>query len=130
MRTSSRLVALIGVASFVFAACGGSAATTAPVATPAPTAAPTAAPVATPAPTTAASAAPTATAAPTAAQANLKIGVVTDIGTLNDKGYNEYSFKGAQDGAALIGSAAPQSTVTTSSAPAALMLRKAAGLGP
>ena len=108
MRTSSRLVALIGVASFVFAACGGSAATTAPVATPAPTAAPTAAPVATPAPTTAASAAPTATAAPTAAQANLKIGVVTDIGTLNDRGYNEYSFKGAQDGATAIGSAAPQ----------------------
>ena len=44
-------------------------------------------------------------------QANLKIGVVTDIGTLNDKGYNEYSFKGAEAGAALIGAAAPQSIV-------------------
>ncbi len=116
MRTSSRLVALIGVASFVFAACSGSAATTAP--TTAPTAAPAAtpAPVATAAPaaTAAPTAAPTASAAPSAAQANLKIGVVTDIGTLNDKGYNEYSFKGAQDGAALIGSAAPQSIVPKS----------------
>ena len=27
----------------------------------------------------------------------LKIGVVTDIGTLNDKGFNEYSYKGAVD---------------------------------
>jgi Cu+-exporting ATPase len=33
---------------------------------------------------------------------NLKIGVVTDIGTLDDKGYNEFSFKGAQDGATAI----------------------------
>ena len=40
-----------------------------------------------------------------------KIGVVTDIGTLNDKNFNEYSFKGAQDGASAIGAAAPQSVV-------------------
>ena len=40
-----------------------------------------------------------------------KIGVVTDIGTLNDKNFNEYSFKGAQDGATAIGAAAPQSVV-------------------
>ncbi len=33
----------------------------------------------------------------------LKIGVVTDIGTLDDKNFNEYTFKGAQDGAAAIG---------------------------
>jgi basic membrane protein A len=46
-----------------------------------------------------------------AATSTLKIGVVTDIGTLNDKGYNEYSFKGAVDGAAAIGAPAPQSTV-------------------
>ena len=37
--------------------------------------------------------------------------MVTDIGTLNDKGYNEYSFKGAEEGAATIGAPAPQSTV-------------------
>jgi basic membrane protein A and related proteins len=40
-----------------------------------------------------------------------KIGVVTDIGTLNDKNFNEYSFKGAQDGATAIKAAAPQSVV-------------------
>ena len=50
----------------------------------------------------------------TAAQSDLKIGVVTDIGTLNDKNYNEYSFKGAQEGAAAIGAAAPTSFVPTS----------------
>jgi basic membrane protein A len=55
-----------------------------------------------------ASVAPSASAA---AQSNLKIGVVVDIGTLNDKGYNEYSFKGAEDGAVAIGAPAPQSTV-------------------
>jgi basic membrane protein A len=48
------------------------------------------------------------------AQANLKIGVVTDIGTLNDKNYNEYSFKGAQEGAKAIGAAEPTSIVPTS----------------
>src|SRR2546423_11372109 len=40
-----------------------------------------------------------------------KIGVVTDIGTLNDKNFNEYSFKGAQDGATAVKAAAPQSVV-------------------
>ena len=76
-------------------------------ATPAPTVAPTAAPVATPAPTTAATPAPTTAATPAPSSA-LKIGVVTDIGTVNDKGFNEYSYKGAQAGAAAIGAAAPQ----------------------
>ena len=49
-----------------------------------------------------------------AATSDLKIGVVTDIGTLNDKNYNEYSFKGAQAGAAAIGAAEPKSIVPTS----------------
>jgi len=44
-----------------------------------------------------------APAASFAQKPDLKIGVVTDIGTLDDKGYNEFSFKGAQDGAAAIG---------------------------
>jgi basic membrane protein A and related proteins len=102
---------MIGVASFVFAACGGSTATIAPTVAPPTAPVPTTAPVATVAPSTAPSTAPTAAPTPAVPQANLKIGVVTDIGTLNDKGYNEYSFKGAEAGAALIGSAAPQSTV-------------------
>ena len=104
MRTSIRLVALVGAASFIVAACSGGA-------TPSPTAAPTQ----TPAPTEQ-SMAPSESMAPSPSesmvpQADLKIGVVTDIGTLNDKGYNEYSFKGAVDGAQAIGSAEPQSTV-------------------
>jgi basic membrane protein A len=100
---------LLAVVALVAAACSSSA-------TPAPTAAPTAAP--TTAPTTAPTAAPTTapTAAPTAAPTEapsvapssaLKIGVVTDIGTVNDKGFNEYSYKGAQEGAAAIGAADP-----------------------
>ncbi len=99
MRTSTRLVALVGAASFVLAACGGGTATTAPASqAPASTAPESMAPE---------SMAPESVA-PTS---NLKIGVVTDIGTLNDKGYNEYSFKGAEDGAAAIGAPTPQSTV-------------------
>ncbi len=46
----------------------------------------------------------------------LKVGVVTDIGTLNDKNFNEYSFKGAEEGAAAIGAAAPTSIVPASAA--------------
>ena len=100
MRTSTRLVALVGAASFVFAACGGSTATTAPPASQAPE---SMAPE---------SMAPESMAPESVAPtSNLKIGVVTDIGTLNDKGYNEYSFKGAEDGATAIGAPTPQSTV-------------------
>jgi basic membrane protein A len=35
-----------------------------------------------------------------------KVGVVTDIGQLDDKSFNEYSWKGAQEGAAAIGGTA------------------------
>jgi len=41
----------------------------------------------------------------------LKIGVVTDVGTLDDKNFNEYTFKGATDGAAAVGAAVPPSIV-------------------
>lgn len=104
MRTSIRLVALVGAASLIVAACSSGS-------TPSPTTAPT--PTPTP---TEQSMAPSESAAPSPSesmvpQANLKIGVVTDIGTLNDKGYNEYSYKGAVDGAKAIGSAVPPSTV-------------------
>jgi basic membrane protein A len=45
-----------------------------------------------------------------------KIGVVTDVGTLDDKNFNEYSWLGAQQGAASIGAPSPQAIVTTASA--------------
>jgi len=98
MRTRSIGLSLVASLAVIASACGGGAST-------APTTAATQAPTATSAPTTAASAAPTS---------NLKIGVVTDIGTLNDKNYNEYSFKGAEAGAQAIGAAEPQYIVPTS----------------
>jgi basic membrane protein A len=44
------------------------------------------------------------------------IGVVTDVGTLDDKNFNEYSWLGAQQGATAIGAPAPEAIVTTASA--------------
>ena len=49
--------------------------------------------------------------APAAGSSTLKIGVVTDVGTLDDKNFNEYTFKGASDGAAAVGAATPPSIV-------------------
>jgi basic membrane protein A and related proteins len=44
-----------------------------------------------------------------------KIGVVTDVGTLDDKNFNEYSWLGAQQGATSIGAAEPRAIVTANS---------------
>jgi basic membrane protein A len=46
---------------------------------------------------------------------DLKIGVVTDVGTLDDRNFNQYSWEGALRGAAAIGAPAPQNIVTTQS---------------
>jgi basic membrane protein A len=46
-----------------------------------------------------------------APSSSLKIGVVTDVGTVDDKNFNQYSYEGAQKGAADIGAPAPQVTV-------------------
>ena len=110
MQLSKRLVALGATTAILISACSGASATPSPSAAPS-TAPASAAPSAASAAPSAASAAPSTAPSPSAVQANLKIGVVTDIGTLNDKGYNEYTFKGAEDGAAAIGSPAPQSIV-------------------
>jgi basic membrane protein A and related proteins len=48
--------------------------------------------------------------------ASLKIGLVTDVGTIDDKNFNEYSWKGAVDGAKSIGAPEPRNIVTTQSA--------------
>src|SRR5665811_2609460 len=66
------------------------------------------------APSVAPSAAPSVVASPSPAVstgAALKIGVVTDLGTLNDKGFNEYSYKGAVDAATALGATTPSSIV-------------------
>lgn len=53
---------------------------------------------------------------PPAGSSDLKIGVVTDVGTLDDKNFNEFSWNGAVLGAQMIGAAEPQAIVTTASA--------------
>jgi len=41
--------------------------------------------------------------APSTGTAGLKIGLVTDVGSLDDKNFNQYSWEGAQDGASKVG---------------------------
>lgn len=100
-------VSLFGGLAIILSACSTAA-------TPAPPAA--SQPPATTAPASAPPLASAEASAPASAPAtsDLKIGVVTDIGTLNDKNYNEYSFKGAQEGAAAIGAPEPKSVVPAS----------------
>jgi basic membrane protein A len=105
MRIRSTGLALLAGLSVFVAACGTSGTSTAP--STAPSDAP-------------ASVAPTdapASVEPTAGPgADLKIGVVTDVGTVNDKNFNEYTFVGAQMGAEAIGAAEPPVVVPTSDA--------------
>ena len=103
----------LGAATVVLlAACSSTpAATTTPTKAPATAAASTAAtPAATPAAVVSPSATPEAACAKSTGKAmpaakDLKIGVVTDIGTLNDKNFNEYTYKGAADAATALGAA-------------------------
>ncbi len=55
-----------------------------------------------------------ATPAPITASgtSDLKIGVVTDVGTLDDRNFNQYSWEGAKAGAASIGAPEPESVLT------------------
>jgi basic membrane protein A len=97
VKIAPRPLALLASAALLFAACSSSGATASPSA--APTAAPTTAP------TTAPTSAPASSAAASgsAATGTWKIGVVSDVGTINDKNFNEYTYKGAQAGAAALG---------------------------
>ena len=85
---------LIAGLAIIVAACGGGA-TASPEATAAPTAAPTA--EATAAPT----AEPTATPAAALCDAKLKVGLVTDVGRVNDKGFNQSAYEGMEAAKAL-----------------------------
>ena len=93
LRTSSRLVALLGAASLIVAACGGST----------PTASPATAAPATAAPTTAPATAAPASEAPTAAPVAWKACMVTDTAGINDKSFNENAWKGLTDAEAKLG---------------------------
>ena len=96
MRTRSLGLTLLAVFALASAACtsggGGSQAPTAP---PDPCAGQTAG---------------AAHTLPTDAK-QYKIGVLADIGSLTDKNFNEYTNKGAQDGASAIGAATPAAVV-------------------
>jgi basic membrane protein A len=106
MHKRSLGLSLFGGVAIILAACTNAA-------TPSPSAASQPPAASQPAASSDASA-PASAPASQAANSALTIGVVTDIGTLNDKNYNEYSFKGAEEGAAAIGAAAPKSIVPTS----------------
>jgi basic membrane protein A and related proteins len=103
MRTRSLGLTLVMGLSIVIAACTSGSASPSAVTSAAPAVTATAA-------ASAASGAPS-TPASAPATSNLKIGVVTDIGTLDDKNYNEYTYKGVQAGAAAIGAANPPAVV-------------------
>jgi basic membrane protein A len=49
-----------------------------------------------------------------AAPAGLRIGLVTDVGSLNDKSFNQNSWEGAQDGATKVGGTAASAVSATS----------------
>ncbi len=50
------------------------------------------------------------------AGAGLKIGVQTDVGSVNDKNFNEFTYVGAKDGASAVGAAEPPVVVPASDA--------------
>lgn len=70
---------------------------------------------ASPTATSSGSTAPSSSAS-TGTSSDLKIGLVTDVGTLDDKNFNQFSWEGAKQGAQAIGAPEPQSVVTTASA--------------
>jgi basic membrane protein A len=102
MRIRTTGLALFAGLSIFVAACSGNGASTSPSAA--------ASTATTPAPSTGGSASPSTPASP-AAHSDLKIGVVTDIGTLDDKNYNEYTYKGVQAAAVAIGADPPPAVV-------------------
>ena len=105
MHKRSLGLSLFGGLAIIVAACGGGATPTPSAASQAP---------ASQAASSAPGSAPASAPASQAATSNLKIGVVTDIGTLNDKNYNEYSFKGAGDAATKLGAPAPKALIPKS----------------
>jgi basic membrane protein A and related proteins len=102
MRNRSLGLTLFGGLAIIVAACGGGA-----------TPSPAASTAASASPAESSEASPAGSAAGTS---DLKIGLVTDVGTLDDKNFNQYSWEGAQDGAAKIGAPAPKSAVSQVSA--------------
>ena len=106
MRTRSMGLALFSALAIVVSACSTAATPTPAAPTQAPSAA---APSAAESP--AASASAGASAGSSQAAGTWKVGVVTDVGTLDDKNFNQYSFEGAEAGATAIGASSPPAIV-------------------
>jgi basic membrane protein A len=106
MRIRSTGLVLFAGLAIIVGACSSTGSSSAPASAAPESTAPSAAPE---------SVAPESVA-PSAATSDLKIGVVTDVGTVNDKNFNEYTFNGAKAGAAAIGAAEPPVVVPTSDA--------------
>ena len=107
MHKRSLGLSLFSGLAIIEAACGGGG-------TPAPSSPAASTPAAsTPAGSAPAGSAPAASGPATSA---LKIGLVTDVGRLDDKNFNQFSWEGAQDGASKIGAPAPKSAVSAVSA--------------
>ncbi len=122
MRIRKSFAFVATIALLLIACSGGPAATP----TRAPTAPPTPAPTATAAPTPAPTPAPTESAAPspTGSAATWKVGVVTDVGTVDDKNFNQYSFEGAVAGATDIGAAAPDVAIPSDASQYASLIQQ------
>ncbi len=104
---TTRLGLLAATLAIVASACSGSA-----TPTPAPSVAPSAAAPSVSAPVSAPASAPSpSAAASSAASSALKIGVVTDVGRVDDKNFNQFSYQGAVDAATALGAPAPQYVV-------------------
>jgi len=102
---TTRLGLLAATVAIVASACSGSA-------TPTPSVAPSAAAPSVSAPVSAPASAPSPSAAASAAASSaLKIGVVTDVGRVDDKNFNQFSYQGAVDAATALGAPAPQYVV-------------------
>ena len=99
---------LLVAVAFIVTACGGGA-------TPAPSSGGAA--------SQSASQEPSSEAPSAGTSSDLKIGVVTDVGTVNDKNFNEFTFVGAKEGAAAIGAAEPPVVVPASDADYAPMIQ-------
>ena len=116
MRTRSLGFTLFAGLTLVVSACSAAA-------TPVPaTSAPATQAPATASPAASASASESAPASVPASQ--WKVGVVTDVGTLDDKNFNQYSFEGAENGAHDIGAASPPAIVTKDASEYAANIQK------
>ena len=126
MRIRATGPVLITVAALILGACGGTGATGTPKATGTTGASSSAATSPSP---TAQPACKTGTGAALPADKDVKIGVVADIGTLQDKNFNEYTFNGASDAATTLGASAPTSLVPKSASEYATLVQQMVDAG-